>query len=380
MGLENLLNGVDYDGDGISDLDELLQNSNPLDPNDFTGRTHLLVLEASQPGWENDVATNDIGLGGHVKVHYLGLKHPMESCVWVEEGMEAEEFEMKWESAVSVIEAGGHFNGSGRASAIVTSGSVLCIEDKQSHAEFDEEFLGGEYAIFEHSLAYEVATAGTMLPEGRTMLGVCETVHVYLDPSPGAEPDWNANCGYFQSDAGDFCFHACDTGAAAVVTATYNDYTYTQNFTVIPPSGVLYEKSREWTIPAGTAGAGMDAYVTILPTNVSFANLLFREGVVNPSEVSGYFVECAPDHAPNFAWREVWNENMVSAADQCYATNLPAPWSDGHFQWDIPQLYKDASEHYTDIHTFTTAIQHTFIESDGTVEIRKGDAVVRRSP
>lgn len=381
MGLDNLLNGVDSDGDGISDLDELNQNSNPLDPNDSEPRSHLVVYEASKPGWVNAVDTNDIGLGGWVKLHYLGVKSPLESCVWVEEGMEPEEFTMEWESAVRVIEAGGRFSASGRASAIVESGSVLCIQDNLSHPEFDEEYLGGEYAITEHSLVHEVVTPGSTLPTDRTKLGVCETVHMYLDPAPDGSPAWSATSGYFEAVEGLPCYHACDTEDVTTVTATYDGYEYQVEYSVIEPSGVRFTKQFEWdTIPAGEAGAGMNTMIDILPDTASFINVRFKEGVVNPSDVTGYFVGIARPHDPDEEWRPVFGGNMVAASDKCFATNLPPPWQDGHFQWNIPLMYRDARGHYSGVHTFATAIQHVYIEPDGTVEVRKGDAIVRRSP
>ncbi len=382
MGLDNLLNGVDSDGDGISDLDELNQNSNPLDPNDSEPRSHLVVYEASKPGWVNAMDDNDIGLGGWVKLHYLGVKSPLESCVWVEEGMEPEEFTMEWESAVQIIEAGGRFSASGRASAVIESGSVLRIQDNLSHPEFDEEYLGGEYAITEHSLVHEVITPGTTLPTDRTELGVCETVHMYLDPPPDTAPVWSATSGYFEPVEGLHCYHACDTADVTTVAAICDGYEYEVKYTVVEPSGArfTYHFDDFAPFPPGMAGAGMWASVFILPDTVSFINIHFQEGQVAPSNVTGYFVGIAENHVPAEGWKSIGDGNMLLGDDHCYSPILPSPWSAGHFQWDIPLLYTDANGHYPFIHTFSSITQHFYIEADGTVEIRKGEAVVRRSP
>lgn len=342
----------------------------------------LLIFEVSKPGWVNAVDTNDIGLGGWVKLHYLGVKSPLESCVWVEEGMEPEEFTMEWENAVRVIEAGGRFSASERTSAIVESGSVLRIQDNLSHPEFDEEYLGGEYAITEHSLVHEVVTPGSTLPTDRTELGVCETVHMYLDPPPDGTPAWSATSGYFEPVDGLHCYHACDTADVMTVTATYDGYEYQVEYSVIEPSEVRFEKHFDdfSQFPSGLAGAGMQVSFCILPDTVSFINVHFREGEVTPSNVTGYFVGIAENHVPAPGWKSVGNGNMPFADDYCKSAILLSPWSEGYFQWDIPLIYKDASNHYPAVHTFSSITQHFYIEADGTVEIRKGDAIVRRSP
>ena len=89
---------ADADGDGISNYDELMQNSNPYSSGSTTAQPYVLRYESSMPGWVNDGMT-DVGLEGWVKCYFEGLKTNLDLCVWVQEGRTQEQFRVEWRNA-----------------------------------------------------------------------------------------------------------------------------------------------------------------------------------------------------------------------------------------------------------------------------------------
>ena len=143
---------VDSDSDGIDNLSELLQNSNPLDSSDSSSHPFVLVFESSAPGWVNGAPDNDVGLGGFVNVHFLGAEEGTMAGVSVEEGNVLEEFGLLWFGTDS-----GHASVQGTfgiASADIGSGTFLRIFDTASHPDFTDT-LGGEYTVSAFGMAIE---------------------------------------------------------------------------------------------------------------------------------------------------------------------------------------------------------------------------------
>ncbi|MCZ7593312.1 MAG: DUF3238 domain-containing protein [Kiritimatiellae bacterium] len=137
---------ADADGDGISNDDELAQNSDPNDINSTTAQPYVIRYESSMPGWEKDGMT-DIGLEGWVKTYFEGLKADMDLCVWVKEGRTQEEFRVVWRGAT---EKGIHWLSE---QEVVTSASAgadtrpyLFVQDLGMHPDYTNT-LGGEYKM-----------------------------------------------------------------------------------------------------------------------------------------------------------------------------------------------------------------------------------------
>ncbi|MBR4189875.1 MAG: hypothetical protein IKQ55_07940 [Kiritimatiellae bacterium] len=146
VGLDNLLGGADSDGDGITDWDEMQQNSNPLDSGDFGARPYVVLYEASRPGWQNGGITNDIGLGGEVRVRFIGAHAGQGVLVKVTEGYYREPFTLRWKGAEQIATFEGATWSEWYTSARLSGNSVLVVKDAGKHPEYTNT-LGGEYTI-----------------------------------------------------------------------------------------------------------------------------------------------------------------------------------------------------------------------------------------
>ena len=86
---------ADADGDGISNYDELGQNSDPFSTNSVSPEPYVVVYQSSKPGWVNNGLV-DVGLNGWVKIYFSGLKTNTCLGVWVKECSTQEEFKVEW--------------------------------------------------------------------------------------------------------------------------------------------------------------------------------------------------------------------------------------------------------------------------------------------
>jgi len=137
----------DADGDGISNYDELMQNSDPFDDSSTLAQPFVLRFESSLPGWENDGIT-DVGLNGWVNVYFEQLKTSVGICAMVTEGVTQEQFKVEW---FDVVQEGVPLWISDQevlvgASAEAGSRPYLHIEDLGMHPEYFNT-LGGEFLV-----------------------------------------------------------------------------------------------------------------------------------------------------------------------------------------------------------------------------------------
>lgn len=135
----------DADGDGVANLSEVRQNSNPLDASDFEAKRYAVMMESSRPGWVNGASNNDVGLGGWVRLHFYG-SGDAGVVVWAEEGYISEPFTLRWDGAVNgdtEIPAGEDY---GLAWGLLTGEASLTIQDSALRPNFINT-EGGEYTV-----------------------------------------------------------------------------------------------------------------------------------------------------------------------------------------------------------------------------------------
>jgi hypothetical protein len=141
-------------------------------------------------------------------------------------------------------------------------------------------------------------------------------------------------------------------------------------------------KDSEDTIAAGTAGAGMMLRVWFGPRSVSFGNAEWLEVPGGPSGITGYFTahtgQPYMDHVPNPDFVRIGADNTFSF-DHASSSGWPPPWSDGTFQWVIPNRFRSAGS--TSVGELGPGTVQSFaIAADGTFTVSKQGAIVSRSP
>ncbi len=144
------LPGVDSDGDGVDNLSEMGQNSNPVDATDSTPHDYTSHFESSCPGWTNGRVDNDIGFRGWVKQVFDSVAPG--SCIGVKvtEGYVLEEFELEWGGAEPLAGFEGATAQIQYTSAIVGANAWLRVRDSGLHPNVGSK-QGGEYAIVVYS-------------------------------------------------------------------------------------------------------------------------------------------------------------------------------------------------------------------------------------
>ncbi len=110
----NFLNGNadatnDFDGDGVSNVDEMNQNSNPTDAGDSIGHEYRFVLyHQPRAGWQNG---DDMGTLTWVGYRFENiLTQTKVAFVISDGGNTAETFEVEWMDATDTDETGGRAN------------------------------------------------------------------------------------------------------------------------------------------------------------------------------------------------------------------------------------------------------------------------------
>ncbi|HLP92144.1 MAG TPA: DUF4157 domain-containing protein [Nostocaceae cyanobacterium] len=226
-------------------------------------------------------------------------------------------------------------------------------------------------------------------PNTRTNIGVGEQVQ-FTGSSSGT---WSFTGGTSvgSSNGATFLWQAPATGGNVTITLTKPTTTPNPSTTptttsgnitmnVIAPTGLSMTKVSEDSIPSGTAGAGMRLNITINPLNVCLGATELREIPGPATNITGYFTQIPAAnlfHHPNPNYTP-FNNNNTLCCDHAAGSGFPSPYSDGTFQWDIPNWYRlnnESSGRY-----FTTTTQLYTIDSAGTVTISKAGASVSRTP
>lgn len=226
-----------------------------------------------------------------------------------------------------------------------------------------------------------VAAAPDGTAATRSTVGVCEDV-TFTSQAPVT---WTvASRGAFTPPAGarvTTTFNAPDVASNCVITATdAGGRTVQSTLKVIPPNDSRARKiSNREVYPVGSAGAGMDIQFRLHPLSVSFGNIETLEVPGPASNITGYFVGVAGPHAPSPFWTRVADDNWEAVNDTAGSAIRPQPWSDGSYDWVVPNNYRRQGSAIAG-HHFVDVTQHFTMAADGTAGVTKGGVSCSRHP
>ena len=212
--------------------------------------------------------------------------------------------------------------------------------------------------------------------DDRVKVGVGEKVDFTSD-TDGA---WTASNAHGPKTKSGKTFTWIAPVTADTVTITFTPKggsAQTTSMTVIAPTDVKFDKTSDITnIKSGTAGVGMVTNITFLPIFVSFAFVSWLEIPGGPSGQTGYFSKhTAPSHHQNPNPLHLGSNN-AGPNDTASFFGVGKPWTDGFFEWVIPNHYVVDGESAPG-HKFTDIHQTAKLEGDpsaGKMTVTKGTA------
>jgi|SRR5215216_2332096 len=162
-----------------------------------------------------------------------------------------------------------------------------------------------------------------------------------------------------------FVWTAPDRAASATITLTVGTQTVAKTMTVVEPTSITGSKvGSDLSFPAGDQGAGMRLRFKYSPLNVSFGNIEVKEVSGPATNVTGYYSGLpAADlwHDSGDLFTRIGKDNKDTAIDTASFTGDPPPWTDGGWDWVIPNNFKTITEG-GDGKQFTTVTQSFFLE------------------
>jgi hypothetical protein len=145
-----------------------------------------------------------------------------------------------------------------------------------------------------------------------------------------------------------FVWTAPDRAASVTVTLTVGTEKVTKTMTVIEPQAIVGKKIGDLTGTPGKQGAGMKLWFNYHPLTVSFGNCMAREVSGPASNISGYFKDnySAADlwHDSGDTYTRIRADNRDSAPDTASFAGYPKPWTDGGWDWEVPNRFKTITE------------------------------------
>ena len=183
-------------------------------------------------------------------------------------------------------------------------------------------------------------------PKTRTLVGVGEVVTF----SGSVAGSWKASAGLpLTGPSGTkFIWTAPDRAASVTIDLTVGKATATKTFTVCEPTGIRgKKKGADLSFPAGTQGAGMKLVFNYDPMTVSFGNIFAKEVSGDASNITGYFKKVpAADlhHDSGDQFTRIGEDNKDTATDEASFSGWPKPWTDGGWDWIIPNHFRTKTE------------------------------------
>ena len=173
------------------------------------------------------------------------------------------------------------------------------------------------------------------------------------------------------------------------MTLVVNGYEHVFPISVVAPAecvgtNAVAMTDADWlevttnALAVGEVGAGLRIYLKLLPDYVSFFGLKTMEGFASASDMQGYFTHVnmsAVNHdAQNGAGRvNVVQEGNLAGVDRAGAAyrvdELPQPWSDGSYAFNIPYYWWVDGSSQTN--QFATNVQTVRLFASGDAEVSK---------
>ena len=226
----------------------------------------------------------------------------------------------------------------------------------------------------------------------RTTVGVGERVQLTGD----GEGAWQATraTGAATGAGATFAWQAPDQPGAVTISHEREGHpAQTVQMTVVAPQRADFRKL--YDVPQEPAGVGMVTNLTFQPNTVSFDNAEWLEQPGSAENLSGYFeayrTATGHDlmHHPYGQWlpMRLPGQATNSGVDDTAFTGdkprlgSPAQWSEGAFEWNIPNKYRVAGQ--GDGYPFQTVNQHFHMEGGanaGRMTVTKGGQSATQTP
>lgn len=224
-----------------------------------------------------------------------------------------------------------------------------------------------------------IAIAPDNSPDNRTTVGVGERVLFSSDISG----TWTVTDGNIIgiNNGPTMVWEAPAIAATPTITLTTASGVQSMNFTVVAPDSLTLVVARNEPIAAGTAGACMIQNVTVNPLSVNFGRTQWLEVPGPATNVTGYFNRFSAAqlrHHPNPRYLP-FNDMNSGLIDHAAYHGAPAPFSDGTFEWIIPNRYKIDGETDAQGRFFENTTQSFFMFADGSMMVTKEQAFVFRT-
>jgi hypothetical protein len=212
-------------------------------------------------------------------------------------------------------------------------------------------------------------TSATKLnaPDGTAATRTTIAVGEKVDFTGTESGKWSADSGKPTSNvrARTFKWTAPKRAATVEVQLKVGKRVAKKTMTVVEPASITATKiGSDFTFAAGTQGAGMKLSFKYAPLNVSFGRIKVKEKSGPATNITGYYLGLTAAelwHDSGETFTRIGADNIDTGVDTASFEGDPAPWTDGGWDWLIPNTFKVLGES-GDGKTFTTVTQSFQLE------------------